>query len=450
MTREPMAAARAKADAAFDLFRVLDVPFYTFHDRDIAPEGEGLAGRWPTRGAMGEVLAQKQAATGVKLLWGTANLFSHPRFMAGAATTPGSGGLRLVGRDGEDRPRGDASRGRRQLRHVGRPRRLRDPAQHRPQARARSDAGASWRSWWSTSTRSVFSGPILIEPKPKEPTKHQYDFGRRDGLRLPQALRARAGREGEPRREPRHFGRPHVRARDRGGQCLRHPGLARTSTAAIRCSAGTQDQFPNDVPQLTLALHEVIRGGGLTTGGLNFDAKIRRQSIDAEDLVHAHVGGIDICAQAFLAAARLVEAGTLTGAVAERYAGWDRPGHAASGGTLAEIAAAAESNAIDPRPRSGRQERLEKPRRPRVNPGDWTGPSDRPSARVATDAAHPPARGELRVKHEKAGPSGPAFSASHRWRGDQASVSELLHRAGRHAREVVRQKVLRAPCPSSA
>ena len=357
MTGEPMAAARAKADAAFDLFRVLDVPFYTFHDRDIAPEGEGLAGTLANTRAMGEVLAQKQAATGVKLLWGTANLFSHPRFMAGAATNPDPevfawsaatvktvlevthalGGANYVmwgGREGyETLLNTDLKR---ELDQMGRFLALVVEHKH----------------------KIGFPGPILIEPKPKEPTKHQYDF---DAATVYGFLKHYGlERDVKVNLEENHA----ILA----GHTFEHE-IAVANAFGILGSLDINrgdpllgwdtDQFPNDVPQLTLALHEVIRGGGLTTGGLNFDAKIRRQSIDAEDLVHAHVGGIDICAQAFLAAARLVEAGTLTGAVAERYAGWDRPGHAASGGTLAEIAAAAESNAIDPRPRSGRQERLE-------------------------------------------------------------------------------------------
>ena len=103
----------------------------------------------------------------------------------------------------------------------------------------------------------------------------------------------------------------------------------------------------------------MIKGGGLTTGGLDFDAEVRRQSFEPEVLVHAHVGGIDVCAQAFLAAACLVDQGTPSARVSERYAGWDRSDHAAPGGTLEDIAATAETRALSPRPRSGRRERLE-------------------------------------------------------------------------------------------
>ncbi|WP_281011195.1 xylose isomerase [Lichenibacterium minor] len=357
MGGDAMAAARAKADAAFDLFRVLDVPFYTFHDRDIAPEGDTLAATLANTRAVGEVLAEKQAATGVKLLWGTANLFSHPRFMAGAATNPdpdvfawsaatvktalelthGLGGANYVmwgGREGyETLLNTDLKR---ELDQMGRFLALVVDHKH----------------------RIGFQGPILIEPKPKEPSKHQYDF---DAATVYGFLR-HYGLEKDVKLnlEENHA----ILA----GHTFEHE-IAVANAFGILGSLDVNrgdpllgwdtDQFPNDVPQLTLAFHEMIKGGGLTTGGLNFDAKVRRQSIDAEDLVHAHVGGIDVCAQAFLAAARLVEAGKLAGAVAERYAGWDRPGHAALGGSLEEIAAAAEARALAPSPRSGRQEMLE-------------------------------------------------------------------------------------------
>ena len=168
-------AARAKADAAFDLFRVLDVPFYSFHDRDIAPEGDGLAATLKNTRVMGDYLGEKQQASGVKLLWGTANLFSHPRFMAGAATNPDPdvfawaaatvktaldvthalGGANYVmwgGREGyETLLNTDLKR---ELEQMGRFLSLVVDYKH----------------------KIGFSGPILIEPKPREPTKHQYDF----------------------------------------------------------------------------------------------------------------------------------------------------------------------------------------------------------------------------------------------------------------------------------
>ncbi|UDL93708.1 MULTISPECIES: xylose isomerase [Lichenihabitans] len=354
---DPLAAARAKADAAFDLFRVLDVPLYSFHDRDVAPEGDGLAATLKNTREIGEYLGKKQQETGVKLLWGTANLFSHPRFMAGASTNPDPdvfawsaatvktaldvthelGGANYVmwgGREGyETLLNTDLKR---ELDQMGRFLSLVVEYKH----------------------KIGFSGPILIEPKPKEPTKHQYDF---DAATVYGFLK-HYGLEKDVKLnlEENHA----ILA----GHTFEHE-IAVANAFGILGSLDINrgdpllgwdtDQFPNDVPQLTLALYEVLKGGGLTTGGLNFDAKIRRQSIEVDDLVHAHVGGIDVCAKAFLAAAKMVETGALAKHVGERYAGWDKAGHAAGGATLDEIAAAAEARGISPKPRSGRQEMLE-------------------------------------------------------------------------------------------
>ena len=354
---EPMAAARAKADAAFDLFRVLDVPFYTFHDRDIAPEGEGLSATLRNTRAVADYLGEKQAASGVRLLWGTANLFSHPRFMAGAATNPDPdvfawsaatvktaldvthqlGGANYVmwgGREGyETLLNTDLKR---ELDQMGRFLSMVVDYKH----------------------RIGFAGPILIEPKPKEPTKHQYDF---DAATVYGFLR----HYGLEKDVKLNLEENHALL---AGHTFEHE-VAVANAYGILGSLDVNrgdpllgwdtDQFPSDASQLTLAFHEVLKGGGLTTGGLNFDAKIRRQSIEPEDLVHAHVGGIDICAEAFLKAARLLEGGTLAEHVGQRYAGWSAPDHAARGATLEEVAAAAEARALSPRPRSGRQERLE-------------------------------------------------------------------------------------------
>lgn len=122
------------------------------------------------------------------------------------------------------------------------------------------------------------------------------------------------------------------------------------------------DQFPNDLWKMTMAMYHVIKAGGLGMGGCNFDAKVRRQSFTPEDLIHAHVGGMDLCARAFLTAARLIEDGTYDALLAERYAGWQTPEAKAmldGGMTLEAIAAKAESDEINPQPRSGRQEQIE-------------------------------------------------------------------------------------------
>jgi xylose isomerase len=206
-----------------------------------------------------------------------------------------------------------------------------------------------------------FKGPILIEPKPKEPTKHQYDFDvatcygflERYGLTKDVKLNI----------EQNHA----ILA----GHSFQHE-IALANALGVFGSLDINrgddllgwdtDQFAMNVPELALCFHEVLKGGGFTTGGLNFDAKIRRQSIAPDDLIHAHVASMDAAARAFIAAAEMIEKKTLTGVVAERYAGWDRPeaqAMLAGKASLADIADKALADGLNPQPRSGRQEYLE-------------------------------------------------------------------------------------------
>jgi xylose isomerase len=357
---DPMAAARAKADAAFDLFHVLDVPFFTFHDRDIAPEGDSLRQSLRNVHEMADYLGTKITDSKTRLLWGTANLFSHPRFMSGAATNPDPdvfaysativkhcmditkalGGENYVlwgGREGYETLLNTDMK--QELRQLGRFLTLVVEYKH----------------------KIGFDGQILIEPKPKEPTVHQYDF---DAATVFGFLK-QFGLEDEVK----------VNLEANHALLAGHTFEHEISTAANLGILGSldinrgdpllgwdTDQFPNDLQSMTLAMYYVIKAGGLGKGGMNFDAKIRRQSIDPEDLVHAHIGGIDLCARAFLTAARLFEEGQLAGEVAARYAGWDTPqGRAMLNGELSldAIAARAEDEDLSIAPRSGRQERLE-------------------------------------------------------------------------------------------
>jgi xylose isomerase len=209
--------------------------------------------------------------------------------------------------------------------------------------------------------RIGFRGTILIEPKPMEPTKHQYD---RDVATVYGFL-ARHGLLGEVK----------VNIEANHATLAGHSFEHEIATAAALGVLGSldmnrgdpqngwdTDQFPNNAQDLSLAMLEVVRAGGLGTGGINFDAKIRRQSIEAEDLLHAHAGGLDCCARALLIAERIVQDGTLDRLRAERYAGWDAPtGQAILAGQmdLAALAAHAEAAGPGPMPRSGRQEALE-------------------------------------------------------------------------------------------
>lgn len=357
---DPMQQARHKADVAFELFQVVDAPFFTFHDRDIAPEGATLAESNDNVRRIAEVLERKMAQTGVKLLWGTANLFSHPRYMAGAATNPDPdvfayaaaqvrnvlevthrlGGANYVlwgGREGyETLLNTDLKR---ELDQLGRF--LAMVVEHKH--------------------RIGFGGQILLEPKPAEPTKHQYDF---DVATVHGFLRT-YGLEQEVKL---NIEQNHALL---AGHTFEHEiALAQALGVfgSLDMNRGDEllgwdtDQFPHDLQQVALALYQVLRGGGIGTGGLNFDAKLRRQSIDPDDLVWAHAGAMDLCARALLVAERMVADGALQRCVAQRYAGWDdERGRRILAGALSleDLAREVEQRGLDPQPRSGRQERLE-------------------------------------------------------------------------------------------
>jgi xylose isomerase len=206
-----------------------------------------------------------------------------------------------------------------------------------------------------------FGGTLLIEPKPQEPTKHQYDF---DVASIYGFLKA-YGLENEIKLniEANHA--------TLAGHSFEHE-IALAAALGILGSLDINrgdmqsgwdtDQFPNSVPEVALALYHILRAGGLGSGGFNFDAKIRRQSLDPADLLYAHVGGMDVCARGLLAAAALIEDGSLAALVDQRYASWDsEEGRAVLDGTrsLEDLAARVERSGLEPQPVSGRQEYLE-------------------------------------------------------------------------------------------
>jgi xylose isomerase len=356
---DAMAAARSKLDAAFEFIAKLGVPYFTFHDRDVAPEAGTFT---ETRARLDAVVAEIERhmeRTGARLLWGTANLFSHPRYAAGAATNPDPevfayaaaqvklmlevthrlGGANYVlwgGREGyETLLNTDLVREEAQLARF-----LTLVAEHR--------------------ARIGFPGMLLLEPKPQEPTKHQYDYD----VATVDAFLGRHGLAGEYRVniEANHA--------TLAGHSFHHEvavAISRGIFGSIDMNRGDYqngwdtDQFPNSVDELAPALYEVLRSGGFTTGGFNFDAKLRRQSLARDDLFHAHIGGIDTLARALLVAADMVEAGDLQRERDERYAGWtDGLGTEILGGaSLVDLEARVAEGGIDPRPRSGGQERLE-------------------------------------------------------------------------------------------
>lgn len=347
--------ARLKADVAFEMFRILGVPYFCFHDADVRPEGETFAQNTKNMTQIVDIFEEKMAETGVKLLWGTANLFSHRRYMSGAATNPDPdvyafaaatvktcmdathrlGGENYVlwgGREGYE------------------------TLLNTDMGRERQQAGRFLTQAVEYAHKIGFKGTILIEPKPQEPTKHQYDYdvatvyGFLKDFGLEKEVKVNI-EQGHAILAGHSFEHELALARELGIF-----GSIDMNRNDYQCGWDT-DHFPNNVPEASMAYYEVLRAGGFTTGGTNFDSKLRRQSLDPEDLIAAHVGAMDVCAAGLKAAARMLEDGGLEQARSARYAKWESSDLLSR--DLDSIAAQVEAENINPQPRSGRQERLE-------------------------------------------------------------------------------------------
>ncbi|WP_440874162.1 xylose isomerase [Thalassotalea sp. PLHSN55] len=359
-TGNQLELAEQKAKVAFEFFEKLGVPYFCFHDADIAPEGESLQEFHDNVDHIVGIFEKEMKRTGIKLLWGTANLFSNARFCAGGSTNPNPdlyayaaaqvkhalevthrlGGENYVlwgGREGYDTLLNTdlAQEGEQYARF------LKMVIEHKH--------------------KIGFKGKLLIEPKPQEPTKHQYDY---DTATVAGFLH-KHGIAGEV----------HVNIE------ANHATLAGHSfhhEIAVACAEGIMgsvdanrgdmqngwdtDQFPNDVAECTLVMYEILKAGGLDTGGFNFDTKLRRQSCERDDLFIGHIGGMDTMAKALLNAAKLIEDAPLSDFVKERYAGWKGElGQSIMSGdhSLESLSKLVLEEKIDPKQESGRQELLE-------------------------------------------------------------------------------------------
>ena len=355
-----MEAAKLKADVAFEMFQLLKTPYYCFHDADMRPEGADFAENTRNLNEMVDYFAEKQAQTGMKLLWGTANLFSNARYMSGASTNPDpdvfafSAATIKTCMDATHRLGGEnyvlwgGREGYETLLNT-------DLGQEDQQMGRMLNLVVEYKH------KIGFKGAILVEPKPQEPTKHQYDY---DTATVYGFLK-RHGLENEVKM---NLEQGHAIL---AGHSFEHE-IATASALGIFGSVDMNrndyqsgwdtDQFPNNVPEVALAYYHILKAGGFTTGGTNFDAKLRRQSLDAEDLLMAHVGGMDVCARGLKAAAAMIEDGTMDQFVTDRYAGWQTPEAQLmlqGKQSLEQITAQVEATGLNPAPRSGRQEYLE-------------------------------------------------------------------------------------------
>jgi len=313
--------AQQRVRVAFEFIEKLGAPFYAFHDRDVAPEGANLAETNRNLDAVVKVLKEEQQRTGIKLLWGTANLFSNPRYMHGAATSPNAEAFAFAA------------------------------AQVKKALEVTLElGGAGYTFWggregyqnlWNTDMKREldhlakflhmavdyakeigFKGQFYIEPKPKEPTKHQYDSDTAACLNF---LR-------------QYDLLPHLKLNletnhaTLAGHTMQHELEAAGSVGAlgsIDANTGDMllgwdtDQFPTDIYLTSQCMYSVLKYGGFTTGGVNFDAKVRRESFEPIDLFYAHIGGMDAFARGLKIAATMREDGKLESLLRERYASWD-------------------------------------------------------------------------------------------------------------------------------
>ncbi|MCL2008024.1 MAG: xylose isomerase [Treponema sp.] len=314
----PMEAAINKMDAAFEFFSKLGVEYYCFHDRDMAPEGVS-----PTESEKNlRILVSKakdlQKETGVKLLWGTANVFSNPRFMNGAATNPEFGVVALAATqvkaaidatielDGEGYTFWGGREGYMSLLNTDLKREKDNLARFLTMAR---DYGR----------KQGFKGPFYIEPKPMEPSKHQYDFDTETVIGF-----------------LRHYGldkdfKLNIEANH--AELANHDFVHELETAAVEGMFGSvdanrgdprngwdTDQFPISYYETAMAMYVILKMGGFTSGGLNFDSKIRRNSIEPADLFIAHIGGMDTFAVGLEVAQRIIEDAIIPNFIENRYA----------------------------------------------------------------------------------------------------------------------------------
>ena len=315
--RSPLEIADNTMDAAFEFFQKLGVNYYCFHDRDLAPEGDTFAQSCQNLEILVAKAKQKQAETGIKLLWGTANLFSHPRYVHGAATNPDAHVFAYAAAqvkhalaatkelDGQNYVFWGGREGYETLLNT-------DLKQEQEQLARFLHMAVAY------AKEIGFSGQLLIEPKPMEPTKHQYDS---DAATVISFLKTY---------DLFDYFKLNIEANHAtlAGHTFEHELAYASAVGKLGSIDANQgdlllgwdtDQFPTNIYDAIKAMLVVLNQGGLAPGGLNFDAKLRRGSMDPIDLFHAHIGGMDTFARGLLIAQKMIDDGLLSNFIRERY-----------------------------------------------------------------------------------------------------------------------------------
>ncbi len=316
--KDPMDRARETMEAAFEFFQKLGVDYYCFHDRDIAPEGETFSQSCKNLETMVRFAGSLQKESGVKLLWGTANLFSSPRYSQGAATSPNAHVMAYAAAQVKNAI--DATHALRGLNYVFWGGREGYETLLNTDLKREQEQMARFLHMAVEYKRKIgFEGQFLIEPKPAEPTKHQYDSTAATTLYFLKQYDLLD-----------HF-KLNIEANHAtlAGNTFEHEltvASAAGKLGSVDANRGDlllgwdTDQFPTDIYGTTLAMLVILNQNGLGTGGLNFDAKVRRSSSDPVDLFHAHIGGMDAFARGLLIAHKVIEDKALSGFLEQRYA----------------------------------------------------------------------------------------------------------------------------------
>ncbi|MEN6458395.1 MAG: xylose isomerase [Thermoguttaceae bacterium] len=313
--------AQNRARVAFEFIEKLGAPFYCFHDRDVAPEGATLAETNKNLDAVVKVLKQEQQRTGIRLLWGTANLFGNPRYMHGAATSCNADAFAFAAAQVKKALEVTQELGGQGYTFWG----GREGYQclwNTDMKREVEHLAAFMHMAVDYAKKIGFRGQFYFEPKPKEPTKHQYDF---DSAACINFLRT----YGLADHVKMNIETNHATL---AGHAVEHEldyAGSQGFLGSVDANAGDlllgwdTDQFPTDVYLTTKIMLMILKYGGFTTGGLNFDAKVRRESFEPIDLFYAHVGGMDAFAKGLKVAAAIRADGQLAKMVIDRYSSWD-------------------------------------------------------------------------------------------------------------------------------
>lgn len=357
---DPMERARARVEAAFEFMEKMGLEYFCFHDIDVAPMGETLAESNRNLDVIVDLIEEKMEDTGIELLWGTSNLFVRPEFMHGASTSPSADVFALA-----------AARVKKAMEVTNRldgdnfvfwgGREGYETLLNTDMALEQDNLARFLQMAVDYSQKIGFEGQLLIEPKPKEPTKHQYDF---DAAAVTAFLRLyNLQDEFSLNLEGNHA--------TLAGHTFQHElRFARINDmlGSVDANQGDlllgwdTDQFPSNIYSTALAMYEILKAGGIAPGGLNFDAKVRRASPESRDLFYGHILGMDSFARGLEVAHSLLKSGDLEEFIEERYASYDE-------GMGAEIKAGTvdfadleeyiiDRNMKELQPKSGEQERL--------------------------------------------------------------------------------------------